>query len=94
MNTMADPNFYANNSGLCGYQIRVPCPEDLPPTPKLQELDNKEDPWILLEAMGIGYPIGFLLTIGIIFLPDYFNPSPPLSRRLRHHPHRLIRQQI
>ncbi|GMY16275.1 receptor-like protein 46 [Fagus crenata] len=31
MDTMDDPNFYANNSGLCGMQIRVPCPENLSP---------------------------------------------------------------
>ena len=96
MNTMVDPNFYANNSGLCGFQIHVPCPEDLPPAPKLQKHDNKDEPWILQEAVGIGYPIGFLLTIGIIFLAGYFNPSPPSNSRRprRHHPHRLIRQRI
>ena len=97
MSSMADPNFYANNSGLCGFQIHVPCPGDLLPiTPNLQEHDNKEEPWILLEAIGIGYPVGFLLTIEIIFLAGYFNPSPPSNsrRRRRHHSHRLIRQRI
>ena len=92
MDTMADPNYYANNSGLCGMQIRVPCPEDQSPAPKPQNYDNKE-PWFLWEGMGIGYPVGFLLTIGIIFLAGYFNPSPPSNN---HHrcPHHSIRQRV
>ncbi|RVX13044.1 hypothetical protein CK203_009779 [Vitis vinifera] len=92
MDTMADPNYYANNSGLCGMQIRVPCPEDQSPAPKPQDYDNKE-PWFLWEGMGIGYPVGFLLTIGIIFLAGYFNPSPPSNN---HHrcPHHSIRQRV
>ena len=32
MDTMNDPNFYANNSELCGMQIQVLCLEDLSPT--------------------------------------------------------------
>ena len=31
MDTMNNPNFYANNKGLCGMQIRVPCLEYLSP---------------------------------------------------------------
>ena len=94
MNTMADPNFYSNNSGLCGFQIHLPCPEDLLPSPKLQEHDNK-NPWILQEAVRIGYSVGFLLTIGIIFIAGYFNPLPPSNSHPRHyHPHWLIRQRV
>ena len=92
MDTMADPNYYANNSGLCGMQIRVPCPEDQSPAPKPQDYDNKE-PWFLWEGMGIGYPVGFLLTIGIIFLAGYFNPSPPSNNHHRR-PHHSIRQRV
>jgi Leucine-rich repeat (LRR) protein len=46
MDTMNDPNFYANNSGLCGMQIRVPCLEDLSPTipPKVESKET----WFLV----------------------------------------------
>ena len=94
MNTMTDANIYANNSGLCGFQIRVPCHEDLPLAPKQHGHDNKKEPWISLKAVGIGYPVSFLLTIGIIFLVGYFDPSSPSNSRRRHHPHQLIKQRI
>ena len=41
MDTMNDPNFYANNSGLCGMQIQVPCSENLSPT-KPPKVKSKE----------------------------------------------------
>ncbi|RVX12758.1 Receptor-like protein 12 [Vitis vinifera] len=87
MGTMVlDPNYYANNSGLCGMQIHVSCPEDEPLRPtKLREHDNKV-PWFLWEGVWIGYPVGLLLAIGIIFLT-----GPPPSNR-RHRPHRPIRR--
>ena len=31
MDTMSDPNYYANNSGLCGMQIQMKCQDELPP---------------------------------------------------------------
>ncbi|RVW48741.1 Leucine-rich repeat receptor-like serine/threonine-protein kinase [Vitis vinifera] len=91
MGTMVlDPNYYANNSGLCGMQIHVSCPEDEPLRPtKLREHDNKV-PWFLWEGVWIGYPVGLLLAIGIIFLTGYFTLPPPSNRR--HRPHRPIRR--
>ena len=93
MDTMLDPNYYANNSGLCGTQIHVPCPEDKSAAPKPQEHDNKEL-WFLWEGVAIGYPVGFLLTIGITFLIGYFSPPTPPNNRHRSHSHRAIRQRI
>ncbi|KAJ9697694.1 hypothetical protein PVL29_007020 [Vitis rotundifolia] len=91
MGTMVlDPNYYANNSGLCGMQIHVSCPEDEPPPlTKPQEHDHKE-PWFLWEGAWIGYPVGLLLAISIIFLTGYFTLPPPSNRR--HHPQRPIRR--
>lgn len=38
MDTLVDPKMYANNSGLCGVQIEVPCEDDLvPPGPPLRK---------------------------------------------------------
>ena len=96
MGTMVlDPNYYANNSGLCGMQIRVPCLEDdglplppPPPTTKTQEHHRKEA-WFLWKGVWIGYPVGLLLAMGIIFGTGYFTLSPPLNRQ--HRPHRPIR---
>ena len=94
MNTMLDPNYYANNSGLCGAQIQVTCPEEQSPPSKPQEHDNKE-PWFSWGGVGIGYPVGFVLKIVIIFLTGYFSPSQPSNNRLRcSHPHRSIRQRM
>ena len=93
MDTMLDPNYYANNSGLCGMQIHVPCPGDKSAAPKPQEHDNKE-PWFLWEGGATRYPVGFLLTIGIIFLLGYFSPPTPPNNRHRSHSHRAIRQRI
>ena len=42
MNNMADANIYANNNMLYGFQIRVPCLEDLPLAPKQHGHDNNK----------------------------------------------------
>ena len=70
MDTMNDPNFFANNSLLCGMQIRVPCPEELSPTKHLKD-ENKER-WFLWEGVEIGYSFGFLITVGILYHTKYF----------------------
>ena len=82
MGTMVlDPNYFANNSGLCGIQIRVPCPkEQLTPPVKIEEDDHKE-PWLLWESVWIGYPIGLLLAIGIMLGIGYFTLPSPSNRR-------------
>ena len=79
MDTMDDPSSYANNSGLCGMQIRVPCPEDLPPT-KPPRVENKET-WFSWEGLEIGYAIGFFVTVGILYLTDSFVPTKPPNYR-------------
>ena len=94
MNTMLDPNYYANNSGLCGAQIQVTCPEEQSPPSKPQEHNNKE-PWFSWGGVGIGYPVGFVLQIVIIFLTGYFSPSRPSNNRLRCScPHQSSRQRM
>ena len=83
MDTMNDPNFFANNSGLCGMQIRVLCPEDFPPTkvpPKPPKVENKER-WFSWEGVGIGYAISFIITVGVLYLAKYFVPATPPNYR-------------
>ena len=46
IDTINDPNFYANNCGLCGTQIRVSCLKALSPTKPLG-VKNKET-WVLM----------------------------------------------
>ncbi|XP_010543034.1 PREDICTED: LRR receptor-like serine/threonine-protein kinase ERL1 [Tarenaya hassleriana] len=47
MSTMNDPTIYTNNSGLCGWQIQVKCPEEVSlPEPKPEE--SEEDAWPIL----------------------------------------------
>ena len=80
MDTMNNPKFYANNSGLCGMQNQVPCLEDLPPTKPL-EVKSKET-WFSWEGVGIGYAIGFFVAVGILYIFGYFVPTkPPNFRR-------------
>ncbi len=71
MDTMNDPNSYANNSGLCGMQIQVPCPEDLSPT-EPPEVVSKET-WFSWEGAGIGYAVGLLVAVGVLYLTEYLS---------------------
>ncbi|KAM3693348.1 hypothetical protein ACJW31_08G159100 [Castanea mollissima] len=87
MDTMDDPSFYANNNGLCGMQIRVPCLEDLPPT-KPPRIENK-DTWFSWEGVEIGYAIGFFVTVGILYLTNSFVPTEPPNYR-----HQQRRQRV
>ena len=75
MDTMNNPNYYANNSGLCGMQIQVTCPKDLSPT-KPTKIESKET-WFSWEGVLIGYIVGFFVTVGSTYLLGYFIPSPP-----------------
>jgi hypothetical protein len=79
MDTMNNPKFYANNSGLCGMQIQVPCLEDLPPTepPKVKSKET----WFLWEGVGIGYAVGFFVAVGILYISGYFVPAKPPNYR-------------
>jgi Leucine-rich repeat (LRR) protein len=79
MDTMNDPNFYANNSGLCGMQIRVPCLEYLSPT-KPPKVESKET-WFSWEGVGIGYAVGFFVAVGNLYLIGYFVPTKPPNHR-------------
>uniref|UniRef100_A0A2N9GP26 Uncharacterized protein n=1 Tax=Fagus sylvatica TaxID=28930 RepID=A0A2N9GP26_FAGSY len=79
MDTMNDPNFYANNSGLCGMQIRVPCLEDLSPTipPKVESKET----WFSWEGVWIGYAVGFFVAVGNLYLTGYLVPTKPPNHR-------------
>ena len=96
MNSMADPIYYANNSGLCGMQIHVACPEDQPPPPPPggSAVHDTKDPWFIWEGVGIGYPIGFLFAVGIIFLTGYFTPPPSTNHRYHRRQRQSIRRRI
>ncbi|GMY16219.1 receptor-like protein 46 [Fagus crenata] len=79
MDTMNERNFYANNSGLCGMQIKVPCPEELsPPDPPK---DESKGTWFSWEGVWIGYLIGFFVVVGSLYLTGYFVPAPSSNRR-------------
>ncbi|MBA0561445.1 hypothetical protein Golob_018271 [Gossypium lobatum] len=76
MDTLVDPKMYANNSGLCGVQIEVPCEEDLVrPGPPLRK---KQEPMYSWIATGVGYPVGFLSSTAVMYVLGYFK----LHRRI------------
>ena len=86
-----DPHYFANNSWLCSIQIRLPCSEDdglpLPSPPPT----NTHESSFLWKGVWIGYPIGLLLTIGIMVFIGYFTLPPPSNRQ--HHSNPPIRGQ-
>ncbi|KAE8684152.1 putative H/ACA ribonucleoprotein complex subunit 1-like protein 1-like [Hibiscus syriacus] len=79
MDRLVDLWIYANNSGLCGVQIQVPCEEDSVP-PGLPSMKKQETmfSWV---AAAIGYPTGFLCSTAVMYVIGYFNCAP--SRRHR-----------
>ncbi|GKB54560.1 leucine-rich repeat-containing protein [Tanacetum coccineum] len=66
MDTMNDLNFFANNSGLCGMQIRVACPEDIKPSDVKEAKDENRLSWISWEGTWFGFLIGFFSSILIM----------------------------
>nr|POE70038.1 mdis1-interacting receptor like kinase 2 [Quercus suber] len=79
MDTMNDPNFFANNSGLCGMQIQVPCAEELSPTKSPK--DESKETLFLWKGVGIGYSFGFFIVVGILYHIGYFVPEPLPNHR-------------
>ncbi|PWA28292.1 Leucine-rich repeat-containing protein [Artemisia annua] len=53
---------FQNNIGLCGIQINIKCPEDIPSS---QERDEEDEDlsWIFWEGTWICFPVGFFSTI-------------------------------
>ncbi|KAJ4837601.1 hypothetical protein Tsubulata_040844, partial [Turnera subulata] len=82
MDTMNDQSYYANNSGLCGMQIRVMCPTaEAPAVPT--EVDEI---WFSWKAAGIGYSAAFFWSVAIIIFigcVDKLLPPKPYHRRRR-----------
>ncbi|XP_063941443.1 receptor-like protein 46 [Daucus carota subsp. sativus] len=75
MDTMNDLSHFANNSGLCGMQIRVKCWKDEPTPGDAQEDndgDGKQAPWFLWTGLWIGFPLSFIASVSTIFLSGYF----------------------
>ncbi|GJU58062.1 leucine-rich repeat-containing protein [Tanacetum coccineum] len=65
MDSMDDEWSYQNNSGLCGMQINIKCPEVIPSSEG--RVEEEEDlSWIFWEGTWIGFPIGFFSTILIM----------------------------
>ncbi|PWA38847.1 Leucine-rich repeat-containing protein [Artemisia annua] len=65
MDTMNELRYFQNNSGLCGMQIKIECPEDIPSSEG--RVEEEEDlSWIFWEGTWIGFPIGFFSTILIM----------------------------
>ncbi|KAJ9555898.1 hypothetical protein OSB04_010512 [Centaurea solstitialis] len=65
MRTMNELNYYANNSGLCGMQIRIKCPKDISSSEPIEKEDENSS-WISWEGTLIGFPIGFFLSFLIM----------------------------
>ncbi|XP_050232905.1 receptor-like protein 46 [Mercurialis annua] len=87
MDRMNDPNSYANNTGLCGMQLRVPCDKPSPePNPTEAETEVEEsknwETWFSWKMAVIGYPSGLLSTILVMYVSGYFNVTPQQGQRL------------
>ncbi|KAJ9153915.1 hypothetical protein P3X46_027303 [Hevea brasiliensis] len=79
MDRLNDPNFYANNSGLCGMQIQVPCEKALP-EPKPEE-SGSQGSWFSWVMIGIGFPVGFFSTVRSFYAIGYFDDAPKRGQR-------------
>ena len=75
MDKMNNQNFYANNSGLCGMQIRVSCQENWSPA-KPTKIESRET-WFSWEGIVIGYLVGLFVTVGSMYLIGYIVPVLP-----------------
>ncbi|PWA34373.1 Leucine-rich repeat-containing protein [Artemisia annua] len=65
MDTMNELKYFQNNSGLCGMQIKIECPEDIPSSKG--RVEEEEDlSRIFWQGTWIGFPIGFFSTILIM----------------------------
>ncbi|XP_042479812.1 receptor-like protein 46 [Macadamia integrifolia] len=91
MGTMDDPNSYANNSGLCGMQIKVPCTPISPPGHEHSPyIKSDEEKCFVLEGAGIGFLVGLVSTIGTIYAAGYFDRPTPQLRRGYRRPRRRV----
>ena len=90
MDRINDPRYFANNRGLCGMQIRVQCSQDELTLYALEEGDGGEhDSWFLWAGLGIGFPLGFILSVVIAFVSGYLVPTP--KHHSVHHRQRVTR---
>ncbi|CAK9328132.1 unnamed protein product [Citrullus colocynthis] len=80
MDTMNIPSYYANNSGSCGIQIQKPCLKDEQPAKPIKEEKKQVFSWI---GAGIGFPVGFVYTVLIVYMSGFFNPRTPWRRIIR-----------
>ncbi|KAK1429054.1 hypothetical protein QVD17_11253 [Tagetes erecta] len=57
---------FENNPGLCGMQIHVTCPEDIPPLKGGDVNEDEKESWFLWEGTWVGFLIGFFSSILIM----------------------------
>nr|AMM43011.1 LRR-RLK [Vernicia montana] len=81
MDRLNNPLSFANNSGLCGMQIQVPCD-----TTKPWDSDENQDQgtWFSWVMAGIGFPSGFFSTVLVFYVIGYFDVVPKRSSQRRH----------
>ncbi|GJX06907.1 leucine-rich repeat-containing protein [Tanacetum coccineum] len=79
MDTMNDLSYFQNNSGLCGMQIKVTCPGDIP-SPEGRVEEEEDLSWMFWE----GTFVGLVLSSCFVFLVASvgFIPWLPVKRDL------------
>nr|CAD1841666.1 unnamed protein product [Ananas comosus var. bracteatus] len=90
MSTMANSSSYANNSGLCGFEIGVPCGFS-PATGQVSEPSKEEKDMrqLIWGGMQSGYPFGLLLAVILSYIGGFFHRAPA---RHRQHNQRNLRR--
>lgn len=95
MDTINDLKYFSNNSGLCGMQIRVKCPEDELTTDAHKEGDDiDQESWFMWAGVWIGFPLGFILSVLIALVSGYFVLPPPRPKHQSIHYSLYVQSQV
>ncbi|KAL9270016.1 Receptor-like protein, partial [Drosera capensis] len=82
LDSLIDPRFYANNSGICGLQIQVPCQTPSPPWAQTEATEKSEskDAIFSWEIAGIVFPISFVGTVAVMYSSGYFHSGGKVKK--------------
>lgn len=75
LDSLNETRFFANNCGICGLQIQVPCSTPSPPWAQTEATEESEskDAIFSWEIADIVFPISFVGKVAIMYSSGYFH---------------------